>query len=611
MLNNIYGPTEGTVYSTWHLVSRIGEEGATQSPPIGTPIANTRVYLLDDDLKPVPPGAPGELYLAGEGLARGYLSRPALTAERFLADPFSAEPGQRMYRSGDLARYLPDGQLEFLGRIDEQVKIRGYRIELGEIETALLAHPEIREAVVVADADGPAKRLVAYLVPAGELPSVTELRAHLARSLPDYMIPALFIELERLPLTPNGKLDRKALPAPDSSRPELGHEYVEPRSTREQTLAAIFATVLRLERVGIYDDFFALGGDSILSIQIVARAAAAGLHLTPRQVFEARSVAALAELAAERAQDEAPLEFPEGVIEEGLLARLQALYPQATDVFPLTPMQRGMLFHSLYEEGATAYVNQFAQTLEGPLDAQALQAAFDYLVARHATYRTGFVFDASPEPLQVVWGAAELPFYAEDLRHLDAEAQQAHIAAFCEADRAAGFTSERPPLLRVALFSLADELHQLVTTEHHALHDGWSWPLLESELWHAYERLAAGATPQLGPLRPYREFVAWLANQDQEAAESFWRTYLAGLDEPTGLGIDRAHRRAGRHRRSRPPAHSRDRRPATALLPRPGPHPQHRGAGRLRPAAGPLQRPPRGVLRGDLLGTSAAARRRR
>jgi amino acid adenylation domain-containing protein len=301
---NSYGPTESTVVATWSDPLRPAPEHASApagAPPIGRPILNTRAYVLDPALRPVPAGVPGELYVAGAGLARGYLKRPGLTAQRFVANPFG-EPGERMYRTGDLVRWRADGVLEFVGRADEQVKIRGFRIEPGEIEAVLAAHPTVAAAAVIAREDTPGvKRLVAYLVPTtGSTVDRSALRAHAARSLPEFMIPAAFVTLDQLPVGPNGKLDRSALPAPGEAEPPQAG-YVEPRTDTERALAGIWAEALELGRVGASDDFFELGGDSVRSLLISARANAAfGVALTPRDVLAARTVSALAELVEEQ-----------------------------------------------------------------------------------------------------------------------------------------------------------------------------------------------------------------------------------------------------------------------------------------------------------------------
>ncbi len=293
-LENQYGPSES------HVVTSFALTGSPTSwpslPPIGRPIANTQIYVVDRNLNPVPIGVPGELYIGGAGLARGYLNCPEATAERFVNNPFSAEAGDRLYKTGDVARYLPDSNIEFLGRIDHQVKVRGYRIELGEIETVLASHPAVREAVVIAWEDKPGdKRLVAYvLFKEQEAASVSEMRSYLKQKLPDYMAPATFVVLDALPLTPSGKVDRRALPAPDQARPELKGTYVAPRNPVEEVVAGIWAEVLKLERVGIHDNFFELGGHSLLATRVISRVRAGlRVELPLRSLFESPTVAEL------------------------------------------------------------------------------------------------------------------------------------------------------------------------------------------------------------------------------------------------------------------------------------------------------------------------------
>ncbi|HKF97326.1 MAG TPA: amino acid adenylation domain-containing protein, partial [Steroidobacteraceae bacterium] len=332
LLVNMYGITETTVHVTYRPI-RWGDLESGQRSVIGVPIPDLQVYLLDPSGRPLPIGVPGELYVGGAGVARGYLNRAELTAQRFLPDPFSATPGALLYRSGDLARRLENGDIEYLGRIDHQVKIRGFRIELGEIEAAIARHPGIREVVVIAREDTPGdKRLVAYLV-AEPAPAdlVEQLRARLRASMPEYMVPAHFVRLDALPLTKNGKLDRKALPTPASSSPSLGRPYVAPRTRTEHAIAKIWSAVLGLERVGIHDHFFELGGDSILSIQVIARCRQAGLHLTPRDLFKRPTIARLAEAVAQA---------PAG-----------GTSPQEplTGPVPLTPVQRWFLEQDIAE----------------------------------------------------------------------------------------------------------------------------------------------------------------------------------------------------------------------------------------------------------------------
>ena len=308
-LVNGYGPTESTTFASCHPVA--GGE-LSGSVPIGRPIANTRTYVLDGRLEPVPVGLPGELYLGGAGLARGYLGRPGLTADRFAPDPFGPEVGGRLYRTGDQVRWRADGLLEFLGRTDDQVKLRGHRVEPGEVEVALREHPAVRAAVVTAREDIPGeKRLVAYLVPAGSMPGVSELQGFLRQRLPDFMVPSAFVALAELPLSPNGKVNRRALPAPDQARPGPEDAFVAPRNPVEELLANIYATVLGIERVGVHDDFFGLGGHSLLATKVISRILATlGVELPLRSIFEAPTVAALAGRVTSAQHTEAPTRAP-------------------------------------------------------------------------------------------------------------------------------------------------------------------------------------------------------------------------------------------------------------------------------------------------------------
>jgi surfactin family lipopeptide synthetase A len=300
---NEYGPTETVVGSCVYEI--LPHDSGSDSVPIGGPIANTQIYLLDAHLNPVPIGVAGELHIGGDGLGRGYLNRPELTAEKFIPNPYGAEAGTRLYRTGDLGRYLADGTIEFLGRLDNQVKLRGYRIELGEIEAVLEQHAAVRQAIVLARQDEAGeKRLVAYLVAAREqAPSLTELRRYLKQQLPEYMVPAVFVLLDELPLTPHGKLDRGALPAPDQTRPELEQTYVAPRTPVEQKVAEIWSAVLRVNHVGVHDNFFELGGDSLLATQVMFRLSETlQLELPLRSLFEAPTVTELAATIAEADQ---------------------------------------------------------------------------------------------------------------------------------------------------------------------------------------------------------------------------------------------------------------------------------------------------------------------
>ncbi|MGH3754099.1 MAG: non-ribosomal peptide synthase/polyketide synthase, partial [Pseudonocardiaceae bacterium] len=470
---NSYGPTETTVVASWSAPLA----GGPGRPPIGSPIPNTRSYLLDNGMRPVPAGVTGELYIAGAGLARGYLRRPGLTASRFVANPFGA-PGQRMYRSGDLARWTPGGELMYLGRADEQVKIRGFRIEPGEIEAVLLAHPGISEVVVTARGDHPgATRLVAYLVPAaGPVPTPAQLRSHLAQALPEYMIPAVFVVLEALPLGPTGKLDRRALPAPDQAA-EPVVAYVAPRSPTEHTLAEIWAEVLGVERVGVDDNFFESGGDSILSIQLVSRVRKAGFGLTSKDIFFHQTVAKLALVvtAAGGGQADSP----------------PVIGPAA-----LTPIQHW--FFRTHPANPHHFNQSMTAELDEDVDGQALGRALDALLVHHDALRLRFdqaggqwrQDNAPPSPATVLHRA--------DLSDLAGEDQRATMEMIAD-DMHASFDLRRGPLLKAALFTFgAGRGCYLFLAAHHLVVDTVSWNILLEDLDTAYQQAVRGESRQLG-----------------------------------------------------------------------------------------------------------------
>ncbi|MUN36832.1 non-ribosomal peptide synthetase [Actinomadura litoris] len=501
-VTNLYGPTETTIWST-------ADDVESSDFSIGRPIGNTQVYVLDAGLSPVAPGVAGELYIAGDGLAHGYLNRPALSAERFVACPFGAA-GTRMYRTGDLARWSADGELEYLGRLDHQVKIRGFRIELGEIETVLATHPQVSRVVVVArDA-----RLVAYVVPGGEV-GAGELREHVASALPAYMVPSAFVMLDELPLTPNGKIDRKALPEPELGTVNAGRE---PRSPREEILCRLVADIVGVPHVGIDDGFFEIGGDSVQALRLVARARHAGVEFSARDVFEGRTVAALAERARASSSPGPIAELPDP-LPAGELQALRDREPELLDVLPLSPLQEGLLFHGLYDRTAgEVYTIQVVLDLEGRVDEAELRAAAAALLARHPGLRTSFRYEGLTNPVQVV--APDVPL---DFTTVDDPAEDVLAA-----DRARGFDLTRPPLIRFTLVRLGGDRHRLVLTMNHTLVDGWSVPILIRELLALY----SGSAP-LPEVRPYRDHLAWLAGQDHDAARRAWTEALSGLDEPT------------------------------------------------------------------------------
>ncbi len=532
-LVNMYGITETTVHvSYWPIWAADLKEG--KGSVIGGAIPDLRILVLDAHLNLAPIGVAGEMYVGGAGVARGYLDRPELTAERFIPDPYSQEPGARLYKTGDLARYLADGDLEYLGRIDHQVKIRGFRIELGEIEAVLAQHPAIREAVVLAqDSTGSdrlqQKRLVAYLVAKqGEAPSVSELRDFLKVKLPEYMVPAAFVMLDALPLTENGKLDRRALPAPDTARPELGRDYIAPRNETEAMLAQVWASVLGLERVGIHDNFFELGGDSILSIQIIARANQAGLRLTPKQIFQYQTIAELAAVAASTPAIEA---------EQGLV----------TGALPLVPIQHWFFEQELPDphHWNQAILLEVKQALEPAL----LERAVEQLLIHHDALRLRFTQEESGWRQTIIAPDGRVPFSLIDLSKLP-EAEQKLAIETRSAELQASLNLAEGPLLRVALFDLGPgKSARLLIIIHHLAVDGVSWRILLEDLQTCYQQLSRGEQMRLPPkTTSFKRWAERLVEYAQVSTvkeeQSYWldaartRTPQLPVDYPGGVNTE-------------------------------------------------------------------------
>ncbi|MFC8722424.1 amino acid adenylation domain-containing protein, partial [Kitasatospora sp. NPDC057198] len=535
---NYYGPTEFTVDA---LVADLAD---TPAPAVGRPLTGGRAQVLDALLRPVPDGAPGELYLAGVQLARGYLNRPGLTAGRFVADPFG-EPGTRMYRTGDLVRRRPDGTLDYLGRADEQVKIRGHRIELGEIEAELAAHPAVAHSAVLLHR-GPVDRLVAHLVPAvpGGLDTAA-VRDALAARLPEYMVPSAFTVLDALPLTVNGKLDRAALP--DGALDYAGATGSRAAETAtERLLCALYAEVLGLPEdagTGAEDDFFRLGGDSISSIRLVGAARAEGLALSPRDVFEHRTPAALAALADTREAATAlpPLpELPAATAAERAAVRAAVPHLEIEEVWPVSPLQEGLLFEADYDDGAVdVYTARDVITLDRRVPLPTLRAAVAAVLDAHPNLRAGFLQTGPERPVQFVPRAVDIPLTETDLSDLDDAQFAARLEELKAQEAGTRFDPAAPPLLRLVSVLAPGGGQRILVTNHALLWDGWSSGLFLQEL---LSRCAGLPVPEPG--LPYREFLRWLAARDTERGATAWREALAGLDGPTLLA-PQARERAG------------------------------------------------------------------
>jgi amino acid adenylation domain-containing protein/non-ribosomal peptide synthase protein (TIGR01720 family) len=514
---NHYGPTETTVGVLTHVFY-----GASRNLPLGRPLANNRVCVLDEALNPAPEGVPGELYIGGAQLARGYLDRPDLTAERFIPDPFG-EAGARLYRTGDVARILPDGNVEYLGRRDEQVKIRGYRVEPGEIAAQLKSEAGVADAAILLDTTGESARLIGYVV-VPESQDLNALLENLARRLPDYMMPSVLVRLDKLPLTANGKLDRKALPQAGAVRTTA---FVAPRNNIEHTLAAIWQEVLKRDRVGIHDNFFALGGDSILSLQIIARVRAKGLKLLPKQMFEQQTIAGLAQLLGKSA---APASLP--------------LKPLARDgKLPLSFSQQRLWFLYRMEPDSAAYNVPALLRFSGALDTAALKAAFDALVMRHEILRTTFK-EIDGVAVQEIAVQEEVALPVNDLSALSGQAQAAEVQRLATEDAVRPFDLATGPLLRLTLLKLAESKHVLLLSLHHIVSDGWSLNVLVREFAALYVAFRAGQPHALPPLPiQYADFVLWqrsaLSGTALERELAYWKAQLGGEQPVLELPTDR------------------------------------------------------------------------
>jgi amino acid adenylation domain-containing protein/non-ribosomal peptide synthase protein (TIGR01720 family) len=544
---NHYGPTETTIGVLTYAAEFISSHPKSATVPLGCPLANTQIYLLDNYKQPVPLGVAGEIYIGGDSVARGYLNQPEMTAERFIDNPFTdfglpildfrlGDSSQnlkfsRLYKTGDLARYLPNGDIEFLGRIDDQVKLRGFRIELGEIEAVLSQHPEVQQAVVTAREDDLGnKQLLAYVVPDVETQNSAfiqnpkskiqnlksdELRSFLKQKLPEYMLPANFVQLRALPLTANGKVDRRSLPAPDTIKPEAA-TFVAPRTSVEKALAEIWSQILGIEQVGIHDNFFTLGGDSILSIQAIAKANQVGLRLTPKQIFEYQTIAQLAAIADTTPQIQS---------EQGLV----------TGSVPLTPIQ-----HSFFEQNFPEphHWNQsLLLELRQTLDPKLLQQAVQHLLEHHDALRLRFRPEADGWQAINAGSDKEAPFIWLDLSTMSEEKQKSVIEA-TSTQLQASLNLFNGPLMRVVLFNLGHNLpSRLLLVIHHLAVDGVSWRILLADLQTALEQLSRGEAIHLPPkTTSFKQWAELLQEYGRTKAVhselDYWRSQQTQMSVP-------------------------------------------------------------------------------
>ncbi|GLV75844.1 non-ribosomal peptide synthetase [Streptomyces hygroscopicus] len=533
-----YGPTEITVGNSAYFI-----EGPprTELVSIGRAIPHTTMLVLDDDLRPVPVGCVGEVCIGGIGLARGYVGGPGQTAQRFVPDPYGPA-GSRLYRTGDLARVLPDGNVDFVSRTDHQVKLRGYRVELGEVESVLADDPAVAEAVAVIREDQPGdRRLVSYLVPAHDAdPSALEparLQARLAESLPSYMVPAAFVVLPSLPLTANGKLDRGALPAPGRGATAVG-DHMAPRSAAERAMAEVWTRTLGVEDIGVHDNFFDLGGDSLRAVALAGALREAGLAVAVRDIIEHRTVARLCEALdhGQGRQAAAPLQqvAPFALIGQD---NRRALPADAVDAYPLSRVQAGMFVEMFGGSGQNDYhnVTSFRIRDKIPFDPHAFRSAADLVVARHEVMRTSFALTGFSQPLQIVHGHATMPVVHHDVRHLPERQRQQALVDFCDRDRRELFDISVAPLMRMAVHIVDDESWWLSITECHPIIEGWSYHSQLMEMLHAYERIRDGQEPALAPVPRtvrYADFIAAeLRSLASDEDRDFWHRLIDGHEQ--------------------------------------------------------------------------------
>ena len=513
---NGYGPTENTTFTCCYSIAKLADSNL-KSIPIGRPIANTKVYLLDGNLQPVPVGVPGQLYIAGDGLARGYLNRDDLTVATF--GQTSQHINLRLYKTGDLAKYLPNGNLEFLGRIDNQVKIRGFRIELGEIEAVLTQHPNVREAIALIDERLNNKRIIAYIVPQfrSEEHNLTQnLRNYLKQYLPEYMMPSNFVTLDTLPLTSNGKVDRHALTALDISQSEAKANVISPRTTTEETLCKIWGSVLGLERVGIENNFFELGGDSILSIQIVAKANQAGLQLTPKQIFQHQTIAELASVV-------------------DTTKSVSSQQDTVTGELPLTPIQHWFFEQNLAEP---YHFNQAVLLeVEPDIKPELLEKAIATLIQHHDALRLQFTFNGENWTQINAAPDSTIPLQIRDLSNLSDREQQANMV---ETFHGTSLRDLKSGLVQIVLFNLGNNKPgRLFIVIHHLAVDGVSWRILLEDLTTAYQQLDRGETIQLPPKTTSFqkwaiELQAYGRSQNVTAELEYWMAQFS----PKALPVD-------------------------------------------------------------------------
>lgn len=534
------GATEASIWSIYYPIQQVEEHW--KSIPYGMPLANQTYYVLTYDKKMCPVGVIGDLYIGGIGLAQGYLNDEQKTNETFVSHPDLG----LIYKTGDCGRMHPEGYIEFLGRQDYQVKIQGYRVELEEITHCLLDYHLVNQAIVIDQTDeNGIKFLVAYVVTEQDI-STKELRNHLRNHLPDYMIPSYFVYLEQLPLTANGKLDRKALPAPEKQREN--EEYIAPKTELEKILTSVWQEVLKVDKVGVNDHFFALGGDSIKAIQLSVRLYVLGYQLDTKSVFEFPILADLVkkldhhpsqmdDMTRNSTEVEVTsLNERDKQLQQHTLNQIQEKMPdiKIERIYSLAPFQHVIYEHALAEPDTDAYFEQTVWTIEGKLDIDLFIQCFQQLVDRYDSLRTIIVQDEDGQPWQAVLQEAQMNLEVQSLLGMTSLEQDEYLEQWMSENRARGFTPNEL-MNRLSIFQLEDDKYQIIWSTHHYLCDGWSVSILLDEFCQLYEAKNAGRVTELSPARPFQTFIDWIVAQDHEKARHFWRDYLSGYNQQVGI----------------------------------------------------------------------------
>ena len=536
-LMNAYGPTEASDDVTHYVIEEVPSKDQP-TIPIGKPLQNLHIYILDNNLTLCPVGVRGEICVAGMGVGKGYWKDEEKTKKSFIPNPFLKDIGESdyatIYKTGDIGYFRADGNVECLGRIDLQVKIRGNRIEVEEIENRLLCSDEIKEAVVtVKEGGGDSKYLCAYIVSDREI-EIAALKEYLLQELPDYMVPTDFMQIERIPLTPNGKIDRKALPEP-GIMPEA--HYNPPRNEVEKKLVEIWENLLEKEPIGIDDDFFMIGGDSIKTIQIVSRMKAAGYKLEIRDIFQYPSISQLAlrvKIGTQKPLEETsvPPMALHNLTPEEMEVINAVVNEHIKDIYPLSPMQEGMLYHSLYDYSTSIYVRQVSYRLQGDLDIVRVEKSLNELVKRHDVLRTVFIHEGIQQPVQVVMAERKVDFLYKDIREITGrDKKEVFIREFKLKDRIRLFDLSKEVLMRIIVIQLEDTEFEFIWIHHHILMDGWCSGVLIAEYFEIYNSYLENRPYDLSAVTPYRTFIQWLEKKDKNESKNYWKKYLHGYDQ--------------------------------------------------------------------------------